>query len=391
MTTFLRRSAPSLALSLGLLLLAAEASSGQNYTATDLGTLPGGNNSFGNGIDASGHVTGFADVPNNQSCCHAFAFRDGKMLDLGTLPGGTGSFGYAISSRPRRERDDGVQEDMDERQRERFRVTGYAGTQGGNRAFLYRKGKMLNLGTLPGGKYSLGSGINQAGQVSGTSDTLGGTQHAFLYSKGKMLDLGTLPGGTESLGEAINEYGQVTGSADTAHLCCHTFIYSKGKMSDLGTLPGGSLSIGLAINRHGEITGYSDSTGVSGGDYHAFLYSNHTMKDLGTLPGISSTHGTGINRYAQVVGYADTAGNNFHAFLYRNGTLYDLNNLIPAGSGWVLQMAQAINDRGQITGFGFHDGKGRAFLLNPICSHDRDDREHGRDDDVCHREEQEQH
>jgi uncharacterized membrane protein len=40
------------------------------YTLKDLGTLPGGTNSFGNGINAAGQVTGFAN-PTAISSNHA--------------------------------------------------------------------------------------------------------------------------------------------------------------------------------------------------------------------------------------------------------------------------------------------------------------------------------
>ena len=45
--------------------------------------------------------------------------------------------------------------------------------------------------------------------------------------------------------------------------------------------------------------------------------------------------------------------------------MIDLNSLIPSNSGWVLGRAQAINDLGQIVGFGYYNGQTRAFLLNP--------------------------
>ena len=46
----------------------------------------------------------------------------------------------------------------------------------------------------------------------------------------------------------------------------------------------------------------------------------------------------------------------------------DLNNLIPADSGWILGIARAINDLGQIVGVGYLEGEegNRAFLLTPI-------------------------
>jgi hypothetical protein len=55
-----------------------------------------------------------------------------------------------------------------------------------------------------------------------------------------------------------------------------------------------------------------------------------------------------------------------HAFLYSGGVMTDLNTLIDPTSGWVLQTAQAINDSGQITGYGIIGGQTHAFLLTPI-------------------------
>ena len=45
----------------------------------------------------------------------------------------------------------------------------------------------------------------------------------------------------------------------------------------------------------------------------------------------------------------------------------DLNTLLnPSGTGWVLNAASGINDSGQITGYGVHNGLTRAFLLSPV-------------------------
>ena len=60
-----------------------------------------------------------------------------------------------------------------------------------------------------------------------------------------------------------------------------------------------------------------------------------------------------------------------------------LDNLIPPNSGWVLEFANAINDHGQITGSGTHNGATRAFLLTPICSQNR---QHNMDNDECDNE-----
>jgi len=47
--------------------------------------------------------------------------------------------------------------------------------------------------------------------------------------------------------------------------------------------------------------------------------------------------------------------------------MIDLNTLIPAGSGWTLQVGTAMNDNGQITGYGIINGELHAFLLTPVA------------------------
>ncbi len=46
--------------------------------------------------------------------------------------------------------------------------------------------------------------------------------------------------------------------------------------------------------------------------------------------------------------------------------MLDLNNLIPTGSGWVLSVANDINNLGKIVGTGIFGGQQRAFLLTPF-------------------------
>src|SRR5436309_1672459 len=65
-------------------------------------------------------------------------------------------------------------------------------SEGGSGAFLWQNGTMTDLGTLPGGYASYAYGINDAGQVVGTSEDSSGLRHAFLWSAGTMADLGTL-------------------------------------------------------------------------------------------------------------------------------------------------------------------------------------------------------
>jgi probable HAF family extracellular repeat protein len=86
---------------------------------------------------------------------------------------------------------------------------------------------------------------------------------------------------------------------------------------------------------------------------------------LALLPGNDRGRANGINRYGQIVGrsYGGTAGS--RAALWENGVLSDLNDLLPPGSGWVLEDAAAINDAGEIVGSGMLDGAPAAFVLSP--------------------------
>ena len=105
---------------------------------------------------------------------------------------------------------------------ERGTVVGFSnppGDQGGTlfipHAFLWTKqGGTRDLGTLQGDQTSQANGINARGQVVGVSSGAGGNR-AFLWRDGVMIDLNTLagPGFADRLVSAtdINDAGQITG------------------------------------------------------------------------------------------------------------------------------------------------------------------------------------
>jgi probable HAF family extracellular repeat protein len=107
-----------------------------------------------------------------------------------------------------------------------------------NDAYLYSGGTWTDLG--PGASYA----INETGQITGSLMIFapGGPpyqqtgSYAFLHSGGATLNLGTLPGGKNSIGYALNATGQVVGSSDfTGTTATHAFFYN-GVMSDLNAL-----------------------------------------------------------------------------------------------------------------------------------------------------------
>ena len=325
------------------MLFAAAPAGAVQFIVTDLGTL-GGTISAASGINAFGHVVGYASNAGNV-VFHAFLWQFGSMQDLGTL-GGTNSFATGINAAGQ--------------------VVGDSYTSGNaaRRAFLWQAGGMRDLGTL-GGTLSFATGINATGQVEGYSNPSGDTaQHAFLWQAGSMQDLGTL-GGTHSYATGINAAGLVVGNALTSgNAATHASLWHPGGILDLGTL-GGTTSRATGINGAGQVVGYSE-IGGSGAEHAFLLQSNGGMQDLGTLGGTTS-NANGINAAGQVVGFADTSGNAArHAFLRGpQGGMVNLNALLVAGSTATVTNAAAINDFGQIAGTATIAGAPRAVLLTP--------------------------
>jgi probable HAF family extracellular repeat protein len=122
---------------------------------------------------------------------------------------------------------------------------------------------MTVLGTL-GGSTSIGRGINDAGQVVGSSEVeRGGEHHAFITGPNGvgMRDLGTL-GGSGSAASGINNVGQVVGSASIfTDNAPHAFITGTGAggegMIDLNSLvdlpEGVILTSAGGINNAGQV------------------------------------------------------------------------------------------------------------------------------------------
>jgi probable HAF family extracellular repeat protein len=138
------------------------------YTLKDLGTLPGGTNSSGYAVNASGQVAGQADTATSGS--HAFLSGPGggPLQDLGTL-GGINSAGLAVNASGQVVGDATIS------------VIGVT-----LHAFVYSGGQMLDLNSLiaPGSGFTLSVayGISETGYITGSGFAPNGQQHAFLLT-----------------------------------------------------------------------------------------------------------------------------------------------------------------------------------------------------------------
>jgi probable HAF family extracellular repeat protein len=317
-----------------------------SYVVKNLGVLPGDSSSFALGINRYGDVVGWSFGPAGS---RAFLYTD--ALGMVALPG--------LPERPRT-----MARDLNDL----GHVVGTANAGGTDlgHAVLWIGGSIKDIGTLATGSYSDGWGINNNGQVVGSSYTNGGSGltgvHAFLYTQAAgMVDL--TPKSDTGFAGDINDAGEVTGYKTASLGNYHAFRWQGGNFIDLGVLPGFAHSFGWAINATGQVTG--NSTSASGNSEQLFRsIQGGGLQNLGGSGEHNVAHG--INAWGDVVGTRGLSQR--RALLYTDaGGLRDLNTLIDPSLGWVLLSANDINDAGQIVGQAFNNFTGltHAVRLQP--------------------------
>jgi len=257
-------------------------------------------------------------------------------------------------------------------------------------SLLDAKGSNTKLPTSIGRYESvLAQAVNYQGQVLCCSVKDGSNVYIWSPSKGFEKIRGISASMySVSLG-GMNDRGQITGTQVTGATATAFIWNASSGYEDLSRLNQTGRPVSCDINNHGEIVGWLNDKGIIAYKWSSTL----GITALGRLGFERRTHALGINDHSQVVGTCAATGiidivrgatadlgKNFKitrpyvqpwmqnpaAFLWENSIMEDLNNLIDENSGWILTIACAINNSGQIAGVGKLNGSDRVFLLTPI-------------------------
>jgi probable HAF family extracellular repeat protein len=199
----------------------------------------------------------------------------------------------------------------------------------------------------------------------------------------RLVDVGTFGGPQDFInlpGVPLTANGAVLGTADTTiadsdfpnfnpfvvgvadPVLAHAFAWKDGRLSDLGALPGNNSSAVFQINKRGVGAGLSETgaldplTGYPAES--AVLFNDGRVTDLGTLPGGHENQAIAINDRGQVAGFGNngtpdtvsmfTWGTQTRSFIWQNGVMRDLGTL-----GGPDAVANNLNARGQVAGLSY--------------------------------------
>jgi probable HAF family extracellular repeat protein len=246
--------------------------------------------------------------------------------------------------------------------------------------FVWEDGVMSPLPPLPGGVDSYAAGINNHGQVAGWAEngvhdpTCNNAPPVSQFLQfeavvwgpelGQLTQLSPLSPDPDSAATAINDRGQVVGISG---LCAnavggtsaqHAVLWEPdGKPINLGNFDGGvAWNTPTAINNRGQVVGFGNQARTQGGAFNpvAFFWDKeHGIRSIAPIGDDTNSWAWGINNHGVVVGQSfggadDPFG---RAFVYEHGSITDLNALIQSNFSLHLELANDINDEGEIVGF----------------------------------------
>jgi uncharacterized membrane protein len=306
-----------------------------SYSITDLGTLQG-RVPVPEAINEAGVVTGHTDfdVP--------FRYGNGALIEL---PRPSHTVAAAAS---------GISSSQPER------IAGWVSKGSTKRAALWTDGVYTDLGALTGGTLWEAWDVNDGGIVVGLMD--GGAFHLDMTTQ--QVKKLVPPNSDGVLSCSINQSGHVAGCFAVSETQS-TGLFLHDQTMHVIAVPG-DIPWLVYVNDADVIASCYATQYVS----HAFIYdfNSQVFTDIhdAAFPGGSIVRG--INNDGVVVGSCmDTYDAPMQAMIWTaSDGMRRLNDVVDMQSGWTFSNAEGINDAGQITGWGIHNGQARGFILTPV-------------------------
>jgi probable HAF family extracellular repeat protein len=319
---------------------------------TILNDLEGGSYVIPTGINDAGQVVGVtttSHVIGNQGFTteHALLWNGNTPTELAGPPGSYSNYAYGINN---------------------------AGQIVGSSYILSSTNRQAVLwnGTSPtvlngSGGSGVAKGINNSGQIVGNinNGSILNNNSNVIWNGSSTTVLNS--GGMAISASGINDSGQVVGTSLSASLLNSQAVMWNGGGTPIALLALGGVSMAHAINNQGSVVGYSLSADYS--KQNATLWNGTTAYYLSDLGG-GWADALGINNSGQVVGFSQLLdGGPSHAILWtpQNGNmvLTDMNSLIDPALKFTLANATAINNLGQVVGYGINSlGQRQAFMMS---------------------------
>lgn len=364
------------------------------YYVFDLGDPGGGTVAAAASINNLGWIAGDSYENGNMNE-HAFLWV-GTPIDLGTLGGANSA--VAWPNKNQNGRIAGITETADTNPLGEDWSCALANfptiTHHVCLGFIWEDGVMSALAPLSGGIDSYAAGTNNQGEVAGWAEngvhdsTCNAPQvlqfEAVVWGPNvnEMTQLSPLSPDPDSAATAINDRGQIVGISGLCSNAAggtsaeHAVMWeNKNALPiDLGNFDGGlAWNTPTATNNRGQVVGFGNQQGSPATAFNPigfFWDRQHGIQPIAPIGDDTNSWAWGMNDNGVVVGQSfggadDPTG---RAFLYRNGQITDLNALIQPNSSLVLELANDVNDDGEIVGFALDTSTQAtvAFLAVPV-------------------------
>lgn len=304
-----------------------------------VGPLPGDSNGGANAINNLGQVVGFAQDESFHD--HGYLWDGSRLVALLPLDGDGGTFPTAIN-------DQGV-------------IAGNSESALGEHAVIWKDGQVIALPALSGDVGSTAVAMNSHGTVAGESFSSDGSHNAVMWVNGQPKVLTGIPSSVQFHPRAIDDRGQVAGVgyADGPNL--EPFVWERGRLRRWGKRSDMSAFV-WQMNSKAQVVGYSMDAQLHA---HGSVWKSGSTHLLPALNGAISGWPMGINDRGDVVGWSG-----YDTVIWPRGQQpVELNSTLDADAPVYIAEAQAINNRGQITGWGYdHSGKIVPYLYTPSTS-----------------------